>query len=601
MSTGPDVQATFVATLVDEWVRGGVTDAVVAPGSRSTPVLAALAADGRIRLHVVVDERSGGFVALGIGAATGRPAPMVTTSGTAAVELHPAVVEAHQARVPLLVVTADRPAELHHVGAPQTVEQVGLYGPVCRWAVSPGVADDTTSASWRPLGARTVIDTMHHPAGPGPVHLNLELREPLLGFPGPLPAGRPDGAPWQRVVPAGAPPDGQVAVSATVDVVVAARGRRGVIVAGAGAPPETLALAEALDWPVLADPRSGCRVPHPLVVAAADSLLRIGDMARPAPDVVVGLGQPWASKVVSQWLAGLGPATTRVLVDPAGAWVDPERTASVVDRSEPGALCQAVLARLRSSSPGGPARDLVSAGPDAGAAGEWSGRWRDAEGRAQAAIAADLARRGGPTEPGVARAVVAALPAGASLVVSSSMPVRDVEWWGAPRTGLRVVANRGANGIDGIVSTAIGVAVGTGAPTACLIGDLAFVYDAGALLGAAARPVSLTFVVVDNDGGGIFSFLPQAKAVPADRFERLWSTPHGLDLVDVARAYGVDAVPVARVGDLAAALAEVRSGVRVLVVRTDRAANVVVHDELNAAVAATVTAGIRAVAPTAAP
>jgi 2-succinyl-5-enolpyruvyl-6-hydroxy-3-cyclohexene-1-carboxylate synthase len=572
MSTGPDVQAAFVATLVDEWVRGGVTDAVVAPGSRSTPVLDALAADGRVQLHVVLDERSAGFVALGLGLATGRPAPVVTTSGTAAVELHPAVVEADQAGVPLLVVTADRPAELHHVGAPQTVEQVGLYGPSVRWAVNPGVPDDTAIGSWRAVAARAVAETTRHPSGPGPVHLNLELREPLLGVASARPEGRPGGAPWHLV----APPAPRPPAPATVDLLAAAAGSPGVVVAGAGGPeaPVVLALAEALGWPVLADSRSGCRIPHPAVIAAADSLLRIPEVASWRPTTVLRLGRPWASKVLAQWLAGLGSGSTQVLVDPTGAWPDPDRTAAVVERGDPTALCQAVVERLA-----GTTRHPSS----------WSARWTAAERAAQGAVDAHLAGGAELSEAAVARHVVAGLPDGSTLMASSSMPVRDVEWWGAPRAGLRVVANRGANGIDGIVSTALGVALG-GGPTACLIGDLAFLYDAGALLGAPARAVSVTFVVVDNDGGGIFSFLPQATALPPDRFERLWSTPHGLDLTTVARAYGVTAETVTDLAGLDEALAAPPEGVRVVVARTDRADNVAAHDRLNAAVAAAVSA-----------
>jgi 2-succinyl-5-enolpyruvyl-6-hydroxy-3-cyclohexene-1-carboxylate synthase len=597
MSTGAGVQAAFVATLVDEWVRGGVTDAVIAPGSRSTPVLDALAVDGRIRLHVVLDERSGGFVALGLGLVTGRPALMVTTSGTAAVEVHPAVVEAHQAGVPLLVVTADRPGELHHVGAPQTVEQVGLYGSSVRWAVSVGVADDVTASTWRSLAARTVADTMGLPGGPGPVHLNLELREPFLGPPVVGPEGRPGGGPW-HLVPALTE---RAPAVTTVETLASAAGTPGVIVAGAGAPEAglVLALAAALGWPVLADSRSGSRVPHPAVIGAADSLLRLPEVASWRPGTVLRLGRPWASKVLAGWLDGLGPASTQVLVDPTGMWVDPGRSATVVERADPGALCRAVLEAMAPI----PAASSPASFPASGASQEsgasqatptppaspWADRWVAAERTAQHAIDAHLAGLTGLSEAAIARHVVGALPDPSTLLTSSSMPVRDVEWWGAPRRGLTVLANRGANGIDGIVSTALGVALGAAGPTACLTGDLAFLYDAGALLGAAGRGVSLTFVVVDNDGGGIFSFLPQAAALPPERFERLWSTPHGLDLVAVARAYGVDAEAVVDLDALDAALATPWAGVRVLVARTDRVDNVAAHDRLNAAVATAVT------------
>jgi 2-succinyl-5-enolpyruvyl-6-hydroxy-3-cyclohexene-1-carboxylate synthase len=574
MTTGPDVQATLVATLVDEWVRGGVTDAVVAPGSRSTPVLDALAVDGRIRLHVVIDERSAGFVALGLGLATGRPAPVVTTSGTAAIELHPAVVEAHQAGVPLLAVTADRPAELHDVGAPQTVDQIGLYGTAPRWAVNVGVADSAASSSWRSLAARSVADTRWHPSGPGPVHLNLELREPLLGRAGTLPPGRAGGGPWHRVgAGVGAAPS-----EATLALLASGAGGRGLIVAGEGAPPPTLvlALASTLGWPVLADARSGCRVPHPLVVGAADSLLRVGSVAALHPDIVLRLGRPWASKVVAQWLAALGPEVVQILVDPTGSWVDPERRVAVVERCDPAVLCAVVVDEVAAGVQG------QSGEPKTG---DWAGGWQQAEAAAQAAIDTQLGTEAAVTEAAVARTVVGALPAGATLVVSSSMPVRDVEWWGATRTGLRVVANRGANGIDGVVSTAIGVAIGTAAPTVALVGDLAFLYDAGALLGVTERAVSLTFVVVDNRGGGIFSFLPQATLLPPARFERLWGTPHGVDLVALAAAYGVAARRVETVDDLHRTGKAPVPGVEVVVVTTDRQANVAAHERLHHAVA----------------
>src|SRR5437764_5068156 len=193
-----NVQAGFATTLVDEWVRSGVTHAVIAPGSRSTPLTLALAEDGRVQLQVVLDERSAGFRALGLGMITGRPALVVTTSGTAAAELHPAVIEAHQGRVPLLAVTADRPPELHHVGAPQTVEQAGLFAGAVRWSLDAGVPDEQAKSSWRSIAARCVIEAAGHPSGPGPVHLNVAFREPLLGAVKRMPAGRNAGGPWHR-------------------------------------------------------------------------------------------------------------------------------------------------------------------------------------------------------------------------------------------------------------------------------------------------------------------------------------------------------------------------------------------------------------------
>ena len=585
MSSGQDVQATFVAVLVDEWVRAGVTDVVLAPGSRSTPLAVAVAGEPRLRLHVMLDERGAGFFGVGLGLGGGRPAVVVTTSGTAAAELHASVVEAHQAGVPVIVVTADRPAELHQVGAPQTIEQEGLFGTAVRWAASPGVADQAAAWSWRSLASRSVAEAVGHRAGPGPVHLNLAFREPLLGTASELPAGRDGGRPWHSR-PA-------VALSPSAEVVArlaALAGARGVIVAGAGGAgaPEVLDLAAALGWPVLADPRSGCRVPGPFTVGAADSLLRIEEVAAWRPEVVLRLGQPWASRFLSTWLAGLGAGVEQVLVDPAGGWADPERAAATVLGCDPGMLCRAVAAQ-------------VPAGPDRSAA-PWARRWARAEAAAQAAIDEVLADHDEVTEPGVARALVDVLPATARLFVSSSMPVRDVEWFARPRSGLEVFANRGANGIDGINATALGLSASGlssglssgGGPVVALVGDLAFLYDAGSLLGAVDRGLDCVLVVVDNDGGGIFSFLPQAGAVQAESFERLWGTPHGLDICAVAAAYGVETTSAPMAADVGPAVlaALAAGGVRVVYVRTSRAANVEVHAEIQAAVAAAVRSAV---------
>jgi 2-succinyl-5-enolpyruvyl-6-hydroxy-3-cyclohexene-1-carboxylate synthase len=582
--TAADVQAVFCSVLVDEWARSGVTDAVIAPGSRSTPLVMALDADGRVRVHVVLDERSAGFVGIGLGLATGRPAVVATTSGTAAVELHPAVVEASHAGIPLIAATADRPPELHGVGAAQTVDQDGLYGSSPRWALSPGVADVAAEASWRPLAARSVTVAMDGPQGPGPVHLNLAFREPLLGT-GPdgapsaaavaaSPPGRRGGRPWHhRPSAAGGLPPAPV-----LSDLAAHAGGRGLIVAGAGAgdPAALVAAARALGWPLLADPRSGCRVPGAPVVAAADALLRLPRIAAWRPDVVVRFGAPWASKVLTQWLAGLDPDVSQVLVDPWGRWGDPDRRVEQVVAADPTAMAAALLAAVGRLA-GGTRPDPL-----------WACQWADAERAAQDAFDSLLAGPAllGMSEPGVARALVAGLPEDAVLMASSSMPVRDVEWYSAPRAKVKVLSNRGVNGIDGVLSTAIGVALGLGVPTVALTGDLAFLYDAGALLWSSRRKLALTIVVVDNNGGGIFSFLPQAAALPEGQFERFWGTPHGADLAAVASAYGVEVVRCDDRDGIDTVLAEVgQPGVRIAVVPSDRAANVAAHDRLHDAVA----------------
>ncbi|MEO6989151.1 MAG: 2-succinyl-5-enolpyruvyl-6-hydroxy-3-cyclohexene-1-carboxylic-acid synthase [Aquihabitans sp.] len=565
-----EVTATFCATLVDEWVRAGVTDAVVAPGSRSTPMAMALAANRGLSVHVHHDERAAAFLALGLGLSSGRPAVVLTTSGTAAVELHPAVVEAHQAGVPLLVVTADRPPELHDVGAPQTVDQTHLFGRSVRWFAEPGPPVADTADTWRSLAARSVAESTHQPAGPGPVHLNLAFREPLVGLPGPLPAGRPDGSPWHTVGGNRIAVDrtGTERLSALLDV------DRGVVVVGAdcGDPGAVLAFAESVGWPVLADPRSGCRMPHRAVVSHADAILRHGPTAEALrPDAVLRVGTAPASKVLTGWLADCG--APQVAVDVYGRWFDADRTADHLLAADPTAVVNA-LTRLVG-------RPRTAA---------WTDRWERVEQAASKAIDAALASYGELVEPAVARTLVAALPAESTLMVSSSMPIRDVEWYGGSDGYTRILANRGANGIDGVVSTAVGAALdarGSDRHTAVLVGDVAFLHDTNALLGLAGRDVDLTIVIVDNDGGGIFSFLPQAEALVSERFEQLFGTPHGVDLAELAAAHGLTTIELGSVGELAAAVqtAVTEGGVRLFRVGTDRDANVAVHDHVHRVVA----------------
>ncbi len=580
------LQAAYAVTLVDEWVRGGVAHAVVCPGSRSTPLAVALADHGGIAVHIRLDERSAAFTALGIGLATGAPAVVLTTSGTAAAELHAAVVEADLARVPLLAVTADRPPELRGVGAPQTIEQHRLFGGSVRWFADPGVADPANRGAWRSLAARAVAEATVGPSGPGPVHCNLPFREPLLGVPGPgqVPAGRPHGGRWHvaSVHAAAAPADAVDRVAAA-----GAAGARGLVVVGAGGGEHgpVTALADALGWPVLADPRSGLRTAPGGVVAAADGILRSERFAGGhLPEVVVRLGAPWVSKVVTTFLASAsaGGAET-VLVDPWWQWSDPDRSASTVVRADPGSFCLAVVDRLADRQAGG-----GEPGPDP----DWLRGWLDAEVAAQHAVDTALsAAPDGWSEPALARKLVAQLPDGADLVVSSSMPVRDVEAFGAPRPGYpRVLANRGANGIDGVVSTALGVAMTSLTPTVALVGDLAFLHDCSALVGSPAADIPCTVVVADNGGGGIFSFLPPAGALDPGSFETLFGTPQAPDVAAVAAGFGLavaDVGPEDGWGALAEAVRRGTEGPGLSVVRVrvpDRSANVAVHGRVNRAV-----------------
>jgi 2-succinyl-5-enolpyruvyl-6-hydroxy-3-cyclohexene-1-carboxylate synthase len=550
-----DVSTALARTLVDEWARAGLTDACLAPGSRSAPLALALAADPRIRVHVHLDERSGGFFALGASKASGRPALVLSTSGTAAAHLHPAVLEARHARVGLLVCTADRPPELHDTGAPQTTDQVKLFGGAVRFFADLGPdAHPEAMASWRPIAARAYIEAAGPPAGP--VQLNLAFREPLVPDAGteiPEVPGRPAGRPW--VVSHPARLEGPAGLR---ERLLAAE--RGLVVAGWGSPPEAHEVAFWLGWPLLADAISGNRSSG-TDITAYEALLRVpGFAAAHRPDLVVRFGAALTSKTATAWLDASIP---QIVVDPDGAWLDPQRAAAERVAALPDV------------------RDLSIHGM-----GRWYDDWQTVEEVARHALDGFLDADDQPFEGRVARDVAAVCTdRTAALVVASSMPVRDLEAF-AGVVSHRVFSNRGVNGIDGFNSTVLGVAAVAG-PAVGLSGDLAFLHDIGGLYGAARRDIDAVLVVVDNDGGGIFNFLPQAD-LPEETFEALFGTPHGLDLMAVAGAYGIPAERVTKAGDLPPALGRAldEGGVRAIVVPTgDRRANVERHRRAWAAVA----------------
>jgi len=564
-----DTQATFAATLVDEWVRAGVTDAVICPGSRSTPLALALAARDDLRVHVRLDERGACFFAVGLGLATGNPVVVCTTSGTAAAELHAGVAEASHSEVPLIACTADRPARLHHVGAPQTIEQGALFGSAVRWSFDPGPIREADRSWWRSLGARSVSEAV---GGAGPVHLNLAFDEPLVGTPGTLP---PASRPIARTPGSGGPVPVSTGPSSRWH-------KRGMLIVGADAgPPELIvAVAERLGWPVLADPRSRARIVHPAVVAAADALLRDAAVREAAtPEVVVLLGRPWASRVVAEFVEASARNGAEVVA--VGTWLsDPARVVSEFHR----VAAARFLNELAS----------VSVDPEPG----WRARFEAMEAAAQAAIAKaldhDALSEGGRTnEPRVARHLFGSLDAHTTLFVASSMPVRDLEWFAAPRpVPPLVLSNRGVNGIDGITSTAFGAAAGA-SPVVALLGDLAFFHDASALVSVAEEHGSCTLVVLDNGGGGIFNFLPQARALEHDRFEQLFGTRPSASVPEVARGFGLPVADVSTLDSLDDALErfvgrESRAVVRVQV--PSREENVGLHDRIHAAVAEAVRA-----------
>ena len=563
-----DVAATFCATLVDEWIEHGVRHAVVAPGSRSTPLALALATRTELALHVFHDERSAAFAALGIGLATGAPAVLLCTSGTAAAHFHAAVVEAHQSAVPMLVCTADRPPELRDVGAPQTIDQTKIYGDAVRWFHDPGVAADANSRSWRSTAAHAFAAAVG--VWPGPVHLNLPFREPLVGLAGPLPQRHASGPTSRRV---------ELAVPDEVVSELADRCRdaTGVIVLGRGCrcPQQVAGLAWQLGWPVLADVRSGLRVIEPgrppVAVTAFDDILRSTNFTSShVPEVVVRCGEAPASKVLAQWMAALD--AFQVHVSGVPTWTDPDSVIDLHLTAEPAALAHALAERLPAP---------------AERAGAWLSAWLEAERRAQAAIdrvVFDVEVAEGLSDPAVSRLLGRALPAPSNWVISSSMPIRDAEWYASEVGGAQVFSNRGANGIDGVIATATGVALATDVPTFVLLGDVAFVHDASSLTALVRRDVDLRIVVVDNDGGGIFNFLSQATTLEAPRFEQLFGTPHGTDLAALAAAHGL---PVDLVSDPAAFTRAVgQPGTHLILVRSDRASNVATHEAVHAAVCA---------------
>ncbi len=521
-----------LGAFVEELARCGLTHAVTCPGSRNAPLSLTLASQPGIDAVSMIDERSAGFVALGMAKAAGRPVAITCTSGSAAANLHPAVVEAWEARLPLVVLTADRPPELREVGAGQAIDQLRLYGSAVKWFVEVGTHDPgrETAIHYRALACRAFYTA----AGgrPGPVHLNFPLREPLAPSPEALdPAdwgGRENGRPWTELRDPGA-------VAAPLQLPPG----RGVVVCG----PTSESVAEPvgrfaarLDWPVLAEPTSGLRCgrhDRSHVIAHYDPLLRVPGFAeRERAEVVVRVGDMPTSKPLRAWVAG----ARQVVIDPHAAWHEPTRRAELIV--------------------GAPAETALEALHGERAASDWLERWRAAD----AAVPAALADAPDRFEPKVLAGLEPELPDGAIVWVSSSMPIRDVEaHFPQSEKDVRFLANRGANGIDGVVSSALGAALATERPTWLLTGELALVHDIGGVLAARRAGIHLNVICLDNGGGGIFDFLPVAEHAEPGLYEQHIATPAGVDIAQIAP--------------------------EVTVVRTDRRDNVRLHRELLARVA----------------
>ncbi len=601
----------LLRAFVDELARCGLRDACTSPGSRCTPLVLSLAREPRLRCHSHIDERCSGFFALGLAKSSGLPVALTCTSGTATAELLPAVIEAHEAGVPLLILTADRPPELRENGAGQTIDQVKLYGDAAKWFFEVGVletqggaaneagATDAAGVSdasqarlrWmRTLACRAYWRTLE--GRPGVVHLNFPLREPLVSEE-PLPTdgtGRPDGRPLVTCTPARptAPEDARSLAGPV------AAARRGVMVAGRYERDTALgeaasAFCAAAGWPLLADPLSGARRGD-AAVAHYDALLRHGSFASSVtPDLVLRVGDLPTSKPLRGWLANLRDVPQAV-IEQEGRWQDPDAT-----------LCRRFALE--------PAAALRGLAQDAPANPDWLQTWRSADERAAEAILGVLGAKG-LCEPAVAAELGVLLPAEATLFVASSMPVRDIEsFWPVRPDPPRVLCNRGANGIDGTVSSAFGAAAAGRGPVVLLIGDVALAHDIGGLLAARRLELDLTIVLIDNGGGGIFDFLPVADAsmtrsgsgedtkngMLEDLYTRHIATPTGLDFAAAARLYGLEHETVLDVLAFRAALERALAGrprcAGIIEVRTDRAENVALHRRAWEAVAGVLDGG----------
>jgi 2-succinyl-5-enolpyruvyl-6-hydroxy-3-cyclohexene-1-carboxylate synthase len=570
--------AALAGAFVAELARSGVRHAVVCPGSRSTPLALALAEESAIKIWLHVDERSAAFFALGMARALGAPVAVLCSSGTAAANFLPAVVEAFLSRIPLIVLTADRPPELRDVGAAQTMDQVRLYGSHVKWFHELPVPDVTSELlrQVRLTAARATATALAAPRGP--VHLNFPTREPLVPQPGEVvptladsvsATGRGADRPFTTVSSGVAMPDEGTIAALAADL---AATERGLIVCGPqddpAFAPAVARLADALGYPLLADGLSQVRGgPHDrtLVIDTFDAFLRDDATCRAlAPEVVLRFGAPPTSKPLAQYLSRY-PAIRHLLVDGGAGWRDPAFLTSDVLHADPVTVCDALADRI---------------GTGTASRSEWTTSWLDTAARTRAAIDAQLANSDEFSEGRVFSELAELLPDGATLYAGNSMPVRDLDtFFSTGERAVRCFSNRGANGIDGVNSSALGVAAVSEGPVVLVIGDLSFYHDLNGLLAAKLHGLRATIIVVNNDGGGIFSFLPQAGTVSHDRFEQLFGTPIGLDYAAAAALYGAT---FHRAGDWADFRTAVTNGIAgdglaIVEVCTERVSNVAQH------------------------
>jgi len=566
MTEGPTL---YLGAFVDELVRSGLRHIVISPGSRSTPIAVLAAEHPQLRVWMHVDERSAAFFALGLAKARREPAALLCTSGTAAANYAPAVAEAYVARVPLVVLTADRPHELRDVGAPQTIQQIGLYGDHVKWFMEMPIpeSDEHMLKHARFCASRAVIEAWRKPCGP--VHLNFPLREPLLPdleHPQLFSGGRDDGRAYVAAPAAHAQLDCSSLERLASEL---AASKRGIIVCGPiddpGLADAASELAALLGYPMLADPLSPLRGGHhhrDVIVDAYDAFLRDERTAAGlVPDVIIRVGAMPVSKPLLQYINR--HRKSRMIVVDEGGWRDPTLLASDMVFAEAGELCRSLTKLLAEREA---ARD-----------GDWLSCWQRLNRETRLALEQGIEQAEKLFEGRIFIELQQLLPDNTVLFVGNSMPIRDLDtFFAACEKRIRIAGNRGANGIDGLISTALGYSA-AGERTVLVLGDLSFYHDMNGLLAAKLHGLPITIIVVNNDGGGIFSFLPQASL--KRHYEELFGTPIGLDYAHAAAMYGGKFTRVDSWEAFRAAVPQAmdEGGLQVIEVRTERWSNVEQH------------------------
>lgn len=592
-SDGLNQTYIYVNAFVDELQRAGMQHVVICPGSRSTPLALAIAERRALRIWMHVDERSAAYFGLGMAKQLGQPVALLCTSGTAAANFLPAIVEANVSHIPLLVLTADRPPELRDCGASQAIDQYRLYGTHVKWFAEVALPEATNDALRyiRTLANRAIALTQAVPVGP--VHLNFPFREPLVPesqISPPLPAqekwydhvawqGRTNNEPYVRVGDAPQTFAPKALIESLFEQVNTTSD--GLIIVGPLDNPTLaeplIALAQRLGYPILADPLSQLRCgphDHRQIITAYDALLHCTSFTYTMyPGFILRFGAMPTSKMLLHYLQHYH-ACPQVVIDGHGSWEEPTQLAAMLIHVDPVAFCQDFL-RM--------ADDHVDCDPADEAPSPWLRAWQQRDQLARETLEVKLTEFASLCEGRIFRELADILPNGANLFVGNSMPVRDLDsfFWDSDHT-IHILGNRGVSGIDGVISTALGVSATSGKaePTVLVIGDLSFFHDLNGLLAARLHQLNLTIVLVNNDGGGIFSFLPQA-AYP-QHFEQLFGTPIGLDFAPVVQMYGGQFRRIATWPEFRQAVADslTSGGLQVVEVPTERATNAAMHREL---------------------